>query len=53
MGKFSFILAVMMMASWAVRIQGEDVETAWQKYLVCLIFYFQNIPSIIIVISFD
>ncbi|XP_046457724.1 zingipain-2-like isoform X2 [Daphnia pulex] len=33
MGKFSFILAVMMMASWTVGIQGEDVETAWQKYL--------------------
>lgn len=53
MGKFSFILAVMMMASWAVGIQGEDLETAWQKYLVCFILKFQNILSIIIVISFD
>jgi hypothetical protein len=41
MGKFSFILAVMMMASWAVEIQGEDVETAWKKYQVCIILNLQ------------
>lgn len=37
MDKFSFVALVAMMTliSFAVEIQGEDLETAWEKYQVC------------------
>ena len=38
MGKFSIIAfgAMMILISTPIEIQGEDLETAWEKYQVCL-----------------